>query len=338
MTIGGRTWNIVPIIIAACGALPRQDGTVRDGDLLTICSRIARNELVAAEARSLTGGRPDDDGVGVCGSVELVARAAYVRSGVRVITSGATFDELIAGVAGSQFSADGFRIDVHDPASRLERTRLDIAIALADVIPAAPDLKHPRHRFVVVAAAGRIAFGEVVAETDRSYRRHDAKPWSTSSSLDARFSRALVNLVPHVRSVLDPCCGAGSIVLEAASLGLEASGADWKPAMVGMTRENLAHFGYVARVDRIDSRVAERRADAIVTDLPYGHAIQTDEPTVRAILERGASRAPIGVYVAPHDISGWLDAAGYDVADVHRVVKRAGFTRWVHVATSREAQ
>jgi tRNA G10 N-methylase Trm11 len=177
-----------------------------------------------------------------------------------------------------------------------------------------------------------LLFGEVVTETDASYRPHDSKPWTTSSSLDGRFARALVNLVPAARSVLDPCCGAGSIVLEAAALGLDAYGVDWKPAMVGMTRENVAHFGYAADVVQADSRVHHQAADAIVTDLPYGHAIEADEPTIRAILERGVELAPEAVYVARADITIWLRAAGYSDVDVCTVRKRAGFTRWVHVA------
>jgi tRNA G10 N-methylase Trm11 len=238
----------------------------------------------------------------------------------------------VAAVAEEDFSAEAFRIDVHDPSGRIGRSTQGAATALADVIPYGPNLRRPRHRFVVAASADRVLFGEVLSETDASYRRHDSKPWTTSSSLDGRLARALVNLVPTARSVLDPCCGAGSIVLEAASLGLDARGVDWKPAMVGMTRENLAHFGYAATVTRADSRVHDQSADAIVTDLPYGHAIEADEPTIRAILERGVELAPEAVYVARADITLWLRAAGYAEIDVCTVRKRAGFTRWVHVA------
>ncbi len=288
--------------------------------------------MIAAECRSLTGGVPDDDGVAACNTVELVGRAAYVQQGVEVIASAGCFDELVAAVAEQDFPADAFRIDLHDPSGRIDRSTVEAATALADVIPHGPDLRRPRHRFVVAASAERVWFGEVVAETDASYRRHDSKPWTTSSSLDGRFARALVNLVPTARSVLDPCCGAGSIVLEAASLGLDAFGVDWKPAMVGMTQQNLAHFGYDATVVRADSRVHHQVADAIVTDLPYGHAIDADEPTIRAVLERGVEAAPLAVYVARADITIWLRAAGYREVDVYTVRKRAGFTRWVHLA------
>ncbi|WP_040494249.1 TRM11 family SAM-dependent methyltransferase [Ilumatobacter nonamiensis] len=304
--------------------------------LFAICARVARHGLITAECESLTGGRPDPDGIATCERIDLVARAAYVQTGLAVLATGRSLDELVTNVGDATFAADGFRIDVHDPSDRIGRSTQEVATALADVIPYGPDLSTPRCRFVVAAAADRLIFGEVVTVTDASYRRHDAKPWTTSSSLDGRFARALVNLVPHARSILDPCCGAGSIVLEAASLGLDAYGVDDKPAMVGMTTENLAHFGYDATVVRADSREHEQRADAIVTDLPYGHAIDADEAQIRGILRRCVESAPTGVFVAPADFSMWIRAAGYDDVEVCTVRKRAGFTRWVHVARRSE--
>jgi tRNA G10 N-methylase Trm11 len=297
-----------------------------------ICARVDRHGLIAAECLSLTGGTPDDDGIAACNTIDLVGRAAYVQKGLDVIVSAPSFGELVTAVAEADFRAEAFRIDVHDPSGRLDRSTQNVATALADVIPFGPNLDQPRHRFVVAAGSGNVTFGELVAETDASYRRHDAKPWTTSSSLDGRFARALVNLVPTARSVLDPCCGAGSIVLEAASLGLDAYGVDWKPAMVGMTRENLAHFGYSGTVVLADSRVHRQEVDAVVTDLPYGNAIDADEPTIRGILERAVGLAPVAVFVAPADFTLWLRAAGYVDVEVHTVQKRAGFTRWVHVA------
>ncbi len=302
---------------------------------LSLCARIDRNGLIAAECESLTGGSPDGDGVAPSTRVDRISRAAYVQKGIRTIAGADSFDALVDAVCRVSFEADGFRIDVHDPSDRLGLSTQQAATALADVIAFGPDLDHPTHRFVVVASAHRVVFGEEVATTDPTYRRHDAKPWTTSSSLDARFSRALVNLVPTARSILDPCCGAGSIVLEAASLGLDSFGVDWKPAMVGMTTENLAAFGYDAVVERADSRTHVQGADAIVTDLPYGHAIESDEAVVRSILEQGATLAPVAVYVASSEIGDWIDAAGHDVVDVHTVVKRRGFTRWIHIARSR---
>jgi tRNA G10 N-methylase Trm11 len=302
-----------------------------------VTARAARNGLIAAECQRLTGGTPDVDGVANCDTIERISRAAFVHRGIEVLAQATTLDHLVERVqdrAKSGMDADRFRIDVHDPSRRCSSTTIEIATALADVIPFRPDLRDPRHRFLVIVGEDGFTFGAVRAEADGSYRRHDDKPWTTSSSLDSRFARALVNLVPDATSILDPCCGAGSIVLEAASLGLEAFGVDWKPALVGMTRENVAHFGYDASVELADSRTHVQPAEAIVTDLPYGHAIDSDEHEIRAILEQSASQAASGVFVAPADISTWLTSAGYTDIEVYTVLKRRGFTRWIHVVRS----
>ncbi len=296
----------------------------------TICARVDRHGLIAAECWELTGGRPDADGVAMCHTVDLVTRGAYVQTGLRVLAHATSYAELVDAVSALHFDADRFRIDLHDPSDRLDMSGQAAATTMANVIEFGPDLNDPLHRFVIAAHSSGVLFGEVMTTTDAGYRVHDTKPWTTSSSLDARFSRALVNLVPSARSIIDPCCGAGSIVLEAASLGLAAIGVDWKRPVVGMTRENLAHFGYDAVVELADSRTIEHRADAVVTDLPYGHAIETDEGVVRSILERGVEMASEGVYVAPTDISEWLERAGYRDVATCTVVKRAGFTRFIH--------
>lgn len=278
---------------------------------------------------------PDAAGVATATSVDGVERAAFVQQGLAVVASGESFGDLVDAVRSATFDAYRFRIDVHDPTDRSTRGTTEVAIALADVIPFGPDLNAPQHRFVVIPSESEWILAEVIAGTNAGYRRHDDKPWTTSSSLDSRFARGLVNLVPAARSVLDPCCGAGSVVLEAASLGLDARGVDWKPAMVGMTTENLAHFDYAANVVQADSRTHDFDAvEAVVTDLPYGHAIDADELTIRAILANCARTAPLGVFVAPADFSLWLQAAGYTDIDVVTVLKRRGFTRWVHQARS----
>ena len=305
-----------------------------------VTARAPRNGLIAAECQALTGGSPDVDGVANCDTIARISRAAFVHRGIAVFARATTLDELVKRVRerwDADMDADRFRIDVHDPSQRCSSTTIEIATAFADVIPFGPDLRDPLHRFLVIAGEDGFTFGAVEAEADGSYRDHDAKPWTTSSSLDSRFARALVNLVPDAKSVLDPCCGAGSIVLEAASLGLDAFGVDWKPALVGMTRENLAHFGYDGSVELADSRTHIQTADAVVTDLPYGNAIESDEYAIRAILEQSAGQALAGVFVGPADISTWLVSAGYTDVEVHTVLKRRGFTRWVHVARSRHA-
>ena len=308
--------------------------TTRESEFAAICARSPHNALVAAECANLTSGTPDTDGVALCDSVSHVPRAAYVRAGVRFLARGTTLDELVTAVAASDIPADGFRIDVHSSVDSLGRSHREATVALADALPFYPDLDDPRHRFLVLSTGDDLRFGEVVTECTRSYRQHDAKPRRTSSSLSSRLSRALVNLVTPARTLLDPCCGTGSVLLEARALGMQAFGADWNETMVEMARENLAHFDYDATVERADARNYTRTADVIVTDLPYGRSLTADDEVVREILRQGATLAPLAVYVAGERITEWLVDAGYRDVSVYPVFKQAGSARYVHVARS----
>jgi tRNA G10 N-methylase Trm11 len=299
-------------------------------EYLVLCSRAPGNELVAVECEALTGMKPGPDGLAVCGSVERIVQAAYLTTGIRSIAQGETIQALTADLIRQSFSADRFRIEFLSLSERLSTHKQDSILAIADAINGAPDLNHPQHRFLIIAYDGGFYFGEILTESTHSYQKHDAKPYRTSSSLPSQLARALVNLTYPARSILDPCCGTGSILLEACATGVTAFGMDRNPKMVGMTRRNLQHFGYEAVVQRGDAAQCTQTIEAVVTDLPYGRFLEHDDNNIKAILRQMAVLAPLGVYLAEQDISAWLQEAGYRKVNVYRVRKRAGMTRYIH--------
>jgi tRNA G10 N-methylase Trm11 len=174
--------------------------------------------------------------------------------------------------------------------------------------------------------------GELLAENARTYQQHDVKPWRTSSSLPSRLARALINLVaPPARTILDPFCGTGSILLEAQAVGLTAYGVDSNPRMVGMSRQNLAHFGYPVLAEIGDALTSSRSADAIITDLPYGRLLEVNVPAIQHAFDHLLQLAPRAVYLAGSDLSASLTLAGYRQVEVLEVRKRHNMSRFVHI-------
>ena len=93
--------------------------------------------------------------------------------------------------------------------------------------------------------------------------------------LDLKLSRCIVNLseLKEGKTLCDPFCGTGTILLQAESMGLKSIGIDFDPLMCKITRKNLAVNGFKSKV--INSSYTEiqnikNKIDAIVTDLPYG--------------------------------------------------------------------
>jgi tRNA G10 N-methylase Trm11 len=299
---------------------------------IALCSRAQNNELIAAECEILTGSKPETDGLVICKTLDNISRAAYLTTGMRLIAQGETLDALSAEVQRLSFTADRFHIGCADLTTQGYLHQRNAILTIADSIKGLPDLDNPLHRFLIIMRDDGLYLGEIQAESTRSYQKHDSKPYRTSSSLPSQLARAMVNMAYPARTILDPCCGTGSILLEACALGLTASGMDCNPRMVGMSRRNLQSYGYQAAVQLGDARQCTYPAEAVVTDLPYGRTLAQDEENIREILHQMAGQASLGIYMTEQDITPWLEEAGYRNISVYRVQKRPGMTRRLHRA------
>jgi tRNA (guanine10-N2)-dimethyltransferase len=113
--------------------------------------------------------------------------------------------------------------------------------------------------------------------------------------MNAKLARCMVNLA-HAKAgetVLDPFCGTGTTVLEAAMIGCEAIGTDVQRRMAEGTQKNLAKFGAEAEAILVaDARkLPFTRVDAVVTDPPYGKSATTLKSSTRSLVENVLSSA-----------------------------------------------
>ena len=89
---------------------------------------------------------------------------------------------------------------------------------------------------------------------------------------------ALAGVEPGMR-VVDPCCGAGTILVEAAQRGAVVQGGDRDATAVVSARRNLAAAGVVATIGRWDAAalpLAAGSVDRIVANLPWGRQVVPD--------------------------------------------------------------
>jgi len=176
-----------------------------------------------------------------------------------------------------------------------------IRVRATKVGPIRPDLAGAARRVGAVMGRGRgvdlgapttdvrIVFsrcahlGRVIGAIDRSSferRKNRFLPFTYPASLHPKYARALVNL-SLVRAgglMLDPFCGTGAILAEAALVGVNPVGSDFSEEMLAGARKNLRHLGVEAELHRSDvGRLAEvvGRVDGIVTDPPYGRSTST---------------------------------------------------------------
>ena len=112
--------------------------------------------------------------------------------------------------------------------------------------------------------------------------RRTYKQSSVPGSLKSTVAAAMLWLagVKPAASVLDPCCGAGTILLEAARWGATAQGGDIDPAAVAASYTNAQHAQLAVAVQTWDAHalpLADQSVDHVVSNLPWGRQVQVDD-------------------------------------------------------------
>ncbi|MBR7152892.1 MAG: methyltransferase domain-containing protein [Candidatus Methanomethylophilaceae archaeon] len=156
-----------------------------------------------------------------------------------------------------------------------------------------------------------------VTETDLLEKRKvGERPFFSPISLHPKYARALINLTGVKRggTVLDPFCGTGGIVIEAAEMGMKAVASDFDEEMVIGCQENMEFYGLdlhdfeVLDIGSIGDRFSG--IDAVCTDPPYGRSTKTGGENIDDIYRRAGEAIPrvlseggrAGV-VLPHEVS-----------------------------------
>ncbi len=160
--------------------------------------------------------------------------------------------------------------------------------ALRDELTASLGRRRPRWRVADPAAIelwaletspGLLRLG--IRLSTGSMRHRDGRAVERPGALRPTVAAAMVLLAggqPGGGALLDPCCGSGTILAEAAWMGWAPVGADLDPEAVRVASDNL---GGTARLLVADARHLPLRAasvGAIVSNLPFGKRYELQGP------------------------------------------------------------
>jgi tRNA G10 N-methylase Trm11 len=118
-------------------------------------------------------------------------------------------------------------------------------------------------------------------------RQHDGRAAERPGALRPTVAAAMVRLAGEPPGILlDPCCGSGTILAEAAQVGWQARGVDIDPEAIRATHQNAPK----AQVNLGDARrleLGDQSMDACVSNLPFGLQYEVQggmEGWLRAVL------------------------------------------------------
>jgi tRNA G10 N-methylase Trm11 len=265
-----------------------------------------------------------------------VERGAYVTVCAELLAEGVSPEALSAALATSPPEFERFRVTLLTLPPRPEVGSQAAIVEAARYVSGTVDVEAPLTELLLVGSEGDWRLGRVVSRATKTYLAHEHKPHGFSSALPARVARAMVNLAATPGdTVVDPCCGVGTILLEVWAAGMRGVGGDVNPKLAGLTAVNLRHFGRPAWVCAADAGTPWTHGNAVVTDFPYGRQSAREQGLYERLLAALPAFAPRLALVTAEEVGELLLEAGYDVLRTADVLKHHGFRRRVYLAQVR---
>lgn len=296
-------------------------------------------ELAGMELRAFFGKQAKGPIVKTDVDLEL-NRSPFMREKISVVLHADTAEDLIRKAGEIDLGDQTFKVifvkindlspeDKVDYAERMEMER-----AIGWEIVGEADLKAPDRLFGVVAFGGRWYLGHY-EKNQRVWEKHVKKPREYSTALSARDARVIANIaVPKIEGVraIDPCCGIGTVLVEALSMGIEIEGRDINPIVVDGSRENLAHFGLKGNVTLGGIEEASGQYDAAIIDMPYNLYTHASPEELQSILTNARRIADRLVVVSIDPIEEMIQQAGFVIQD-EAIAKKGTFSRRILLCT-----
>jgi tRNA G10 N-methylase Trm11 len=287
--------------------------------------------LRALEMRSLFGTESQTNILE--SSVEIdPSRSPFIKERIGVIFEGESMEELLEKLALFQVTGETFKVICVKNGKEPFEKRRTIEREVGQRIKGAADIRNPQRLLAVMHVNGRWVFGDYT-KSESVWFRHQQKPHSYSTALSTRVARAVVNIaIPNPTGIkaIDPCCGIGTVLIEALSMGIDIEGSDNNPVILAGTRENIAHFGLTGEVKFKDLRTISNHYDVAIIDLPYNLCSVISPQEQLEMLQSARRFADKVVVVTVEHINPILMEAGFEIVDTAHA-KKGVFTREVIV-------
>jgi len=133
-------------------------------------------------------------------------------------------------------------------------------------------------------------------------------------------------------SIVDPCCGMGTVVLEAASMGLNIKGYEINRKVARSAKENLAFFGVNNVIECNDMHRINEHFSVSIVDIPYGlftTVLLADQIEIIRTTRRISYKS---VIITFENMDKIITGTGFNIIN-QCYVSKGKFTRYINVCT-----
>ncbi|MFD1032386.1 TRM11 family SAM-dependent methyltransferase [Metaplanococcus flavidus] len=266
------------------------------------------------------------------------SRSPFVKERIEVLFEAAELAGILEQSADVNMETDTFKViflkinglALADKVDFDEKREIERQIGAA--ITGEADVHNPDVTFGLIPFGDRWYFGKY-RQSESVWFRHQQKPREYSTALSTKVARAIANIAvpdPVGIKAIDPCCGIGTVLVEALSMGIDIVGRDINPLVVDGSRENIAHFGLTGKVDLGPIADIEQQYDVAIIDMPYNLYTHATPAEQLEILKHAQPFTEKLLVVTIESIDHMIEEAGFTIID-RCIAKKALFLREILV-------
>ena len=263
------------------------------------------------------------------------SKSPFIKSKIKIIYSDEFLDRMVRKIKEDNLSYDDFKVSYvkSEQGDVQYEDRLEATRKIGFVVNGYPDMHKPRNPLAVTKINGLWIFGEY-ERNDFKWQKHNDKTYSYSNALGLRMARALVNIAMKDNeegTLIDPCCGVGTVVIEALDLGIKVKGCEISKQIAYNARENVEFLGYLRdTIVCYDMHKIKDKYDSAIIDIPYGLFSPVTLEEQKAIIHTARNICEKMVIVTFEDMEKFIVEAGFSVID-KCVVPKGNFKRHILV-------
>lgn len=229
--------------------------------------------LCKMEMKYIFGDTPEEKHIFTQNYVDP-SKSPFIKECIKIMFKAQTLEDLAKSIEENNLAYEKYKVRYvkHEKDDTIYEERLNALRKIGSSIIGTPEIHTPDNMLGITNIKGFWYFGEF-EENKNICLLQNHKPYSYSNALTVRAARAIVNIAVgniNTCTVVDPCCGIGTVIIEALSQNLNIKG--WEiNSLIGMNaKRNLEFFNYKDVITIEDMHNISEHFDVAIIDLPYG--------------------------------------------------------------------
>lgn len=257
----------------------------------------------------------------------------FIKSRLDIIYEKNSFSEIISALIKEEFSSSEFKVEYlrlnSENISYDDRLKAVKKIGLN--IIGFPNIKKPTITFGVTFYNNIWYFG-ILKKNSYYWHDHDNKPFSYSNSIPVKTAKAILNIITNGNkslSIIDPCCGIGTTLIEGLSMGYNIVGSDINESIVDYGKKNLIHYNLEPLIETVDIAKINKNYDASIIDLPYGIFSHITQEKQEEIIKSARKISKKMILLSFEPIENVIQNSGFTIED-YCESEKGTFKRYIY--------